>query len=249
MLGGGRKRYRFYSEERTAGGRLWSLVKLLILLFVLYELVTTFLISSYRVDSEAMRPVLEPGDRVLVTSLPVGADMPVLDTRGPSVGGVRRADVVLVRTGYGPVRSRFVEPVGSLLRFFTGQSRSVAEEDWRPEVTFRRVIGVPGDTVRMEDFIFYVRGAGADTFSSEFEASGARYPLIRDGNPESWAPDFPFGEAMDPIDLGDGRYFLAGDNRPAAIDSRHQGPVEEGRVLSRVIIRYWPFRRFGVPGR
>jgi signal peptidase I len=249
MFGGSRKRYQFYPEERSGGGRVLQAVKLLILLFLLYELVSTFLVTSYRVETNGMQPVFELGDRVIVTSLPLGADLPLLGVRGPAIGSPKRGDLVVAASRLVPDGARLLAPVDSAVRFFTGRHARLGQDDWRPEIVVRRVIAVPGDTVRMEDYIFYVRPADAESYGSEFEVSGVRYPLRREDPPAGWGADFPFGGNMEPVELAEGQYFLAGDNRTAALDSRHRGPANAKDLRARVLMRYWPVARFGVPGR
>ena len=247
MFGGSRPRYRFYPQERSAGARVISVVKFLLLLFLVHQLVSTFLVTGYGVASASMQPTLEPGDRLIVSSAPYGASMPLFGTRAPALGTPARGDLVVVRTSYAPRPPRLLYPVRSLVRFFTAGRVDGGEDDWRPEVTLRRIVAVPGDTVRMDDFIFYVRASEAGSFESEFEASGIRYPLIREGIPGDWSADLPFAATMDEVELGDGEYFLASDNRIAGLDSRHRGPVAGEALLSRVLLRYWPLSSFGVP--
>ncbi|MFP4564954.1 MAG: signal peptidase I [Spirochaetaceae bacterium] len=247
MLGGSRPRYRFYKQERSAGARVLAVLKFLLLLFLAHELVTTFLVAGYSVESSSMRPTLEPGDRLIVSSLPYGAWMPLPGTRAPALGSPERGDLVVVRTSYTPRPARLLYPVRSALRFFSAGRLGDERDDWRSEIMLRRIVAVPGDTVRMDDFIFYVRDPAGGSFRSEFEASGIRYPLIRDGIPSGWSGDLPFAADMEAMELGENEYFLASDDRIAGLDSRHRGPASGERLLSRVVLRYWPISRFGVP--
>jgi signal peptidase I len=48
----------------------------------------------------------------------------------------------------------------------------------------------------------------------------------------------PFG----PVTVPNEQYFLLGDNRSAAIDSRMFGPVLENAIFARVFAVYWPIR-------
>lgn len=247
MFARSKPRYRFYPQERSTGARILGFVRLIILLFLLYELVSTFLVTSYRAESSAMEPGLQAGDRLLVSPLPYGASMPLFGARGPAVGEPRRGDLVVVTPSYGePIRA-ITQPLRSLARFFTGGRVGSDDADWRPEVSLRRIIALPGDTVRMEDYIFYLRTPERDGYHSEFEASGMRYALAREGMPESWSDELPFGAAMEPVQLGENEYFLAADDRLSGLDSRHRGPVSQEAIRSRVVIRYWPASRFGRP--
>ena len=46
-----------------------------------------------------------------------------------------------------------------------------------------------------------------------------------------------------------GGWWLEGDNHSASDDSRVFGVVPEALVIGRVLGRYWPWRRAGMPGR
>jgi signal peptidase I len=48
----------------------------------------------------------------------------------------------------------------------------------------------------------------------------------------------PFG----PITVPNEQYFLLGDNRSAAVDSRTFGPVLESAIFARVFMTFWPLR-------
>lgn len=89
----------------------------------------------------------------------------------------------------------------------------------------KRVIGVPGDRVRIEDGAVYVNGRKAEE------------PYLR---PES--RDFSnFG----PVQVPDKSYFVLGDHRSVSSDSRYWGFVKEGCVLGRAVLKYWPVGDFG----
>ena len=45
-----------------------------------------------------------------------------------------------------------------------------------------------------------------------------------------------------PVTVPNEQYFLLGDNRSAAIDSRTFGPVLENAIFARVFAVFWPLR-------
>jgi signal peptidase I len=85
----------------------------------------------------------------------------------------------------------------------------------------KRVIGVPGDTVVGRDGRVFVNAQKADDI--------ATYP-------------FP------PVRLGPDEYYVLGDNRSEAQDSRAFGPVPRAAIFARVVVIYWPLGRFGTVG-
>jgi len=89
----------------------------------------------------------------------------------------------------------------------------------------KRIIGLPGETVEV--------GNGAVAVYNEeggrvLEESDYLYPYL----------DTP-GETR--ITLGEGEYFVMGDNRSASSDSRRWGPVPREDMVGRVFLRAWPF--------
>jgi signal peptidase I len=85
----------------------------------------------------------------------------------------------------------------------------------------KRVIGVPGDTVVGRDRRVFVNGRKADDI-----------------------PTDPFPATH----LGPKQYFVLGDNRGYAQDSRAFGPVPRATIFARLFLIYWPRGRFGTPG-
>ena len=97
------------------------------------------------------------------------------------------------------------------------------------KILIKRVIGLPGDTIDLaEDGTFYVNGEALD---------------------EDYLSDIDRGETDQeyPISIGEGRFFVAGDNRAVSIDSRSTsiGCVAEENVIGKVVLRVLPMKEFG----
>jgi len=95
----------------------------------------------------------------------------------------------------------------------------------------KRIIGLPGDTVALRSNTFYVNNQKVDE------------PYL--------APDVViFGGSYlaenQEIIVPEGKYFVAGDNRPHSSDSREFGPIALEDFIGVAFLRYWPFDRAGV---
>lgn len=90
------------------------------------------------------------------------------------------------------------------------------------ELAVKRVVGVAGDTVAIEDGRLRRNGVLIDEPYVDLEGVDSVY----------------FG----PVRVATGTTFVMGDNRGASIDSRSYGPIDDGRVLGRVLLRWWPPR-------
>jgi signal peptidase I len=86
------------------------------------------------------------------------------------------------------------------------------------EMLVKRVIGLPGETIEIQNGVVYVNGT----------------PL-----PEPFPHELGF-ENQGPVTLGPLNYYVMGDNRENSNDSRAFGPVKREYILGRVWLRYWP---------
>ena len=180
--------------------------------------------------------------------LPYGGRSELFGFRVPGTGQPERGDIALVEAPWSERPAAPVLVADALLRFFTfqrvgltGRTAGIADR------SLKRVIAVPGDRVHAEKGVFYVKTPGASHFLTEFEVSGRVYELGPTKPPEGWSDGLPLSASFPELALGKDEYFVAGDDRFAASDSRAWGPVKRERLLARVAFRYWPFGRFGRP--
>lgn len=87
----------------------------------------------------------------------------------------------------------------------------------------KRVIGLPHETIKIEDGVIYIDGEAFE------DIEGLEVPE----NP---------GCAAQSITLMDGEYFVLGDNREDSIDSRYEevGIVSDTRIIGRLMMRILP---------
>ncbi|MFW5728902.1 MAG: signal peptidase I [Spirochaetota bacterium] len=223
------------------------LLRLIIILIILLFLISGLLIDTYEVGSAAMEPQIFLGERLLATPVVFGAYLPGVDRRLPSFREPQRGDVVTVSPPF-LGESGFLTRIGrALLDVPMGRRAGNPLDDpadWA-SLSIRRVIAVPGDTVRMDDFTFYVRTDEGEPFVNEFELSPQGYDVRIEQLPAGWRSSHPLAGEMEQVTLGEDEYFVAGDNRGVALDSRDYGVVDFRDIRSLVLMRYWPFGRFG----
>jgi len=246
MLGG----YESYSLRRKSRVKpVLRAVALVAMVIALYGMVTRVALFSFRVDSVSMEPVLSRGDRVLATPLAFGIPIRLLPARLRSYGIPHRGDLIVFELPGSPSR-RWPARLGeTLLRFFTFNRHSLDEgPDRRPlaRLAVKRVIGLPGDTVRMERLRAFVRPAGHIGFQAEQEIVPGAYPVDTKLRID-WPLGLPFSGDMEEIALAEGEYFVLGDSRARSSDSRSWGAVPQTLIRGRTLFRYWPVTRLGRP--
>ncbi len=90
----------------------------------------------------------------------------------------------------------------------------------------KRVIGVPGDHVRIDDGRVYVNGRRL------------REPYV----PAEFSDDRSVAELTVPRNA----YYVLGDHRSSSSDSRDFGPVSRRYIYGKAVFGYWPVDRMGI---
>ncbi len=242
--------YSLYRQDRSRK-RVRRLARIAVQLFLVYILVTGLFVRSYLVESAAMHPTFRVGDRIVATPLTYGARLPLVHMRLPGIGEPQRGDVVLVEPPYyrrPNVLLRIADPIVS---FVSGQRYQLSEASdvaWQRALVLKRIVGVPGDTIRFTDYTAYIRPEGADAYLPEGAVNARRsYELFISQAPEAHRSGDPFGGNFDELSLGVNEYFVAGDDRSSSLDSRHWGTIPRESLHSRIFLRFYPVGRFGRP--
>jgi signal peptidase I len=92
-----------------------------------------------------------------------------------------------------------------------------------PEVYIKRVVGIPGDRVRVDRGSVYVNGARLDE------------PYVR----------YQDGRSFPETTIQPGSLYVLGDNRANSEDSRFFGPVAQDHVIGRALAGVWPLAAIG----
>ena len=89
----------------------------------------------------------------------------------------------------------------------------------------KRIIGLPGDTVRIDNGIVYVDGKQLDE------------PYV----PAKYRDHVPMRQEVVPPD----KYFVLGDHRSSSNDSRVWGFVDRKEIYGKAVFVYWPLEKIG----
>lgn len=109
----------------------------------------------------------------------------------------------------------------------------------REEFLVKRIIGIPGDTIRIQDGCVYLRESG----QTEFVMLNELY--LQEGT-STTMNGVGISRGYDEITLGDNEYYCMGDNRMVSNDSRNLGPFTEDRIRGVAVILVYPFSSFGL---
>lgn len=185
----------------------------------------SFIYEPFRIPSSSMMPTLLIGDFILVNKFAYGIRLPVTDTKVVELGKPERGDVAVFR--------------------YPGRNPPVATDPPVGTDYIKRVIGLPGDVVRVSDDRVAINGTPVGYSGGQVyvgtgpgaDMTGARryFEALVSGRGHAILVDAPFlhmsgdGEFSVP----EGHYFVMGDNRNASDDSRFWGFVPEANLAGR----------------
>lgn len=208
-----------------------------ILFFIL--ILRSFIAEPFRIPTGSMIPTLKIGDFILVNKFAYGLHLPVTHAKVLDIGQPRRGDVAV----------------------FKYPGMYPGDPD-RGMDFVKRVVGLPGDTVRYERGVLTINGeevryqaqaqveifrgdsheALPGTLSQEY--FGATPHAVQNFNDSLATGGAGDGEFVVP----EGHYFVMGDNRDNSLDGRFWGFLPEknlrGRAI-RVLLNFSDFSRIG----
>lgn len=209
-------------RRRSPFSRLW---KELLEPIVFAVVITQFVATLVGVDGASMMPNLRDHERVFV---------PKYETwlHKAGVGNFQRGDILIFK----PPREA-AEKIPNLTRSALGLWT------YRPFL-IKRLIGLPGDRVRVTGGEVFVNGVKLDqSWTTDYWREQGCWDTQSDlaNNAES-AGVVP---AMRELQVPQGQYFVMGDNRSAqgSEDSRIFGPVPLKDIAGRAAVVVWPLAR------
>jgi signal peptidase I len=139
----------------------------------------------------------------------------------------------------------FVRPqVGQGFVFRTDnlESRYMVDAAGKPVESYyiKRLVGVPGDTLRIADYTLYRNGEPI-TASPAFDKNARRADRY-----VGYRPEGLFKDGAEVV-IAPGQYLPLGDNSANSLDGRYWGTVAAADVVGRPLFIYYPFtNRWGV---
>jgi len=204
-------------EKRTVGQEIVSWVLTILVAVVAALLIRSFVFEPVRVDGSSMDDTLANGEIMFVTKFDYSTtwlSMPWQDNaakqNAPRItfgGNPKRFDVVICR--------------------YPG----------RGDTNFvKRVVGLPGDTIRLENGYLYVKEAGQE------EETRYEEPYISDEYRSGVLNNF------NAYTVPEGKYFVMGDHRNNSNDSRSVGAIDRSMIVGHVRQVVFPFGNWrGIP--
>jgi len=183
---------------------------------VIVVFLITFVVQAFRVPSESMENTLLVGDFLLADKLHFARDGGIWGRVVP-YRPVQRGDIVVFRYPVDPSQ------------YFV-----------------KRVIGLPGDRVRLENKSVFINGKllqesyaihsqlGFDPYRDNFPVTN-RYTHDVD---HRWRGDLPRFVTGNELVVPAGQYFVMGDNRDRSLDSRYWGFVPRDSIIGRPLMIY-----------
>ena len=133
-------------------------------------IIQIFIVQLYVIPSESMVPTFLIKDRVAVSKINCGPKFPLTDIGLPDLAGYNRGDIVVLRNPhYKMDRKSEVKTVTSQLLYmltFTGVNLN-RDENGEPKADplVKRVAGVSGEQLVMQDGVLYSRTKDNDSFT------------------------------------------------------------------------------------
>ena len=165
----------------------------------------SFLAEPFQIPTGSMIPTLKIGDFILVNKFAYGVRLPVIGTKIIDVGEPKNGDVMV-----------FVPPHAD-------------------DYFIKRVIGIPGDTIRYVDKKLFINGVEqAQRFVAQMPPNNPEYLVFEEtigGTTHIIHKNIYREDRVQEWVVPEGKYFMMGDNRDKSSDSRYWGYASEENIV------------------
>jgi signal peptidase I len=204
---------------------------------VLALIIRTFIIQAFKIPSGSMIPTLLVGDHIVVNKFIYGVPVPFREEKIFKFKDPQRGDIIV-----------FKYPRDKTKDFI------------------KRVVAIPGDTVRIEGHRVWINGKQLPLESDgdyEYKSVDKQnikaqlyseslgevsHPILVENTTPGYVQGIP--PALLSITVPEDKYFMMGDNRDRSNDSRVWGMVDRSLIKGKAMVIYfsWPAKqllRFG----
>jgi signal peptidase I len=231
-----------YAAQKYERYRLLRIVFCVLGMYVLYNSLSFFFVSTWVLENNTMQPGLAAGDRLLFASFAFRsllADISVTDQNIP----FKRGNIVLVDTEPKEQKKLPHRILDGVIRFFSAQRLSLYGKEGH--LYLKRIIGLPGDEITMTNYVLRIKSANSSYSLTEFELSDKPYYPNILHVPALWNESLPFSGNMERIILDENEFFVVSDDRSNTNDSRTWGPIPLEAIVGEAVFRFWPLTRMG----
>jgi signal peptidase I len=195
-------------------------VKSIVIAGLLFVFLRSFLVQTFVITSGSMEETLLVGDMLLVNRASIGSYIPLTNLRIPGYSTPKRGDVLV----FDPPHEETMKLV-------------------------KRLVGMPGDTLRMRDRVLYVNEDALDEpYLNHSDVADDMHPwmewqrefLLPGTDPQTYTPT---RDNWGPLVIPEDRYFMMGDNRETSLDSRYWGLLEDWRLEGRAVFTYFSYNK------
>ena len=193
-------------------------------------LLLNFVIFPVRQKSISMTPDLAENSLVMMTKINHNYE---------------RGDLILIKSQKENYSESSNVVLESLVNFFTGQQLSLDRSSDNPATNkkIRRIVGMPGDTFYMRDYVLYIKPKGEKYFLTEFEISPKSYNFTFLMPPSDWDSSIGVAGSFEQMTLKDGEYFVLSDMRLSSDDSRIWGVITKDDIEGKALFSYFPLNK------
>ena len=194
----------------------------IIIAIILALVVRHYIFTPTVVKQVSMKPTMQSGDRLILDRWSI--------TRKKDI---KRGEII---TFEAPSNIEIPEPedvdLNNPVAVYEDQPRNLFSKfiyyvlEYNKTSYIKRVIGISGDKIKIEGGKVYVN-------DEQLEESYLTYNLYTDSR------------VYYDITVPDGYIYVMGDNRTDSVDSRVFGCIPIDKVESKVLMRFWPFNKFG----
>lgn len=220
-----------YQLKKENQKKFLGFLSYFVLLFIITNLILSYLIFPVKQVSVSMMPDIPEQTVVMLSKI----------NKTPE-----RGSVILLKPNVDRKNNLLKKLLNKTVSFFTLQKVFMYENANYPgeKSELRRVVGMPGDTIFMRDYVLYIKPAGSKHFLTEFEIVDKPYNVTFFIPPENWDGTIGVEGYFDEFELKANEYFVLGDNRKSCEDSRLWGPVNISQIEAKALFLYFPFNRF-----